>query len=343
MSRAVGRAVLTGLLLAPAVLSACASGPPPLTPEQVRSAHPTPPTPEPTVVPATHLLDRAYVAGGDEAQKLDLTVPGGYRGPRPVVVFIHGGAWKEGDRGSFERRDGTNFAALRTRLLEQGWATASIGYRFTDVARMPAQLHDAKAAVRWLYAHAGRYGLDRDRIAVVGESAGGHLAQLVGDTRGDAAAEGTLGVTNGAKSDVVAVVSYYGVADLRRLVADRVAAGCGTGDAGRASPEGRLIGADPAAPAAARAADAASPIGHVSPSSAPTFFLHGRRDCVVPAAQSRRAAQALTSAGVPAQVETIDAGHADPRFFTTPALQDRVVDFLTRYLGAPDRTADPTT
>lgn len=317
-------------MLAAAALTGCAASPP-LTPEESRSMHPTP-SGTAASVSAQHVLDVPYVADGEPEQRLDLTVPGGHRGPRPVVLFIHGGAWQDGHRRSFESSEGSNFQALRAKLLARGWATASIGYRFTTKARMPAQLQDVKAATRWVSAHAGRYGLDRERIAVVGESAGGHLAQLLGTTRGVAAAEGDLGVTDGASSRVVAVVSYYGVSDLRHLVADRVAAGCGEGSAGVRSPEGLLIGADPASREGKAAAEAASPIAHVTAESAPTLFLHGTADCVVPQAQSERAAARLRQAGVEAQVSTIDAGHAEAAFYTTPRLQREVLDFLGRRL-----------
>ena len=315
------------------LLTGC-TGAPALSPEERRSLHPTPTTPIQTPVAPQHLVGRPYVKNGHEAQVLDLTVPGGHVGPRPVVVFIHGGAWASGSRSMWESSEGANFAALRARLLERGWATVSVDYRLTDTARMPAQLHDVKAAVRWVHAHAGRYGLDRDRIAVIGDSAGGHLAQLLGTTRGRPEFEGELGTKNGARSDVVAVVSYYGVTDLRRLVADRVAAGCGRGDAGRTSPEGRLLGVEPAARSSAAKANAASPIGHVTPQAAPTLMFHGKQDCVVPAAQSERMAGELDAAGVPTELVLVEgARHADPVFFTRPDMQQQALDFLARHLG----------
>lgn len=328
-TRITGASVMA---LAVGVNIACAAAAP-LTAEQYRTLHPTTDVSASTPVAAAHVTDQPYVAGGDKAQQLDLTVPGGRVGPRPVVVFIHGGAWQTGDKGSFESSDGQNFQALRSTLLDRGWATVSVGYRLSSQAQFPAQLHDVKAATRWISAHAGRYGLDRTRIAVVGESAGGHLAQLLGTTRGQASSEGTLGVFGGASSNVVAVVSYYGVSDLGHIVSDRVAAGCGTGSAGASSPEGKLLGGDPLAPAMAAATQLASPVSHISKTSASTFYLHGRQDCTVPAAQSQRAAAAMAKVGVPAKVTLIDAQHAEAKFYTTPALRDQTVAFLRTYLG----------
>ncbi|MBO3137118.1 alpha/beta hydrolase fold domain-containing protein [Dermatophilus congolensis] len=320
-------AALAGILLT----SACAV---PLTPQEYASQHPTV-TAQPTPITPQHLLDQPYVAKGDPRQRLDLTVPPGQKGRIPVVMFIHGGAWSGGDPRSFESSKNANFAALRSALLAQGWATASIGYRLTPGAVMPAQLHDVKAATRWLHAHAGRYGLDPQRIAVIGESAGGHLAQLLGTTRGNPSAEGTIGITK-ASSSVAAVVSLYGVSDLITLVKHRVDAGCGPGDHGPDSPEGKLIGGkDPADAANADAADAASPITQTSRNSAPTLFLHGTHDCIVPQAQSERAATALRNNQVNTEVHLIDAGHADPTFYTTPEIRAHIITFLKHHFTTP--------
>ena len=313
------------------LLTGC-TGAPALSPEERRSLHPTPTTPIQTPVAPQHLVGRPYVKNGHEAQVLDLTVPGGHVGPRPVVVFIHGGAWASGSRSMWESSEGANFAALRARLLERGWATVSVDYRLTDTARMPAQLHDVKAAVRWVHAHAGRYGLDRDRIAVIGDSAGGHLAQLLGTTRGRPEFEGELGTKNGARSDVVAVVSYYGVSDLSRVVPDRLDAGCPRGQSGVASPEGRLVGVDPESPRDAEVVRRANPTTYVGVTSPPTLLLHGRRDCLVPPQQSARLYRLLRGFGVPAEYVTLDAPHGGPRFHTTPSMTRQVVRFLDRHL-----------
>lgn len=261
--------------------------------------------------------DQRYVPGGGAAQCLDLLIPE-EDAARPVVVFIHGGAWRSGSRTQFDDADGPGFVALRDVLVAQGWATVSVDYRLTSEAQMPAQLDDVAAAVRWVRSSAGEFGLDAERIAVVGESAGGHLAQLLG--------------TTGEGGAVRAVVSYYGVSDLAGLVADRVATGCGRGEAGRRSPEGLLIGADPAAPAAADVAAQASPLTHVSSSSAPTLFLHGLQDCVVPHLQSERAHAAMQAAGAESELVLVDGGHAEPHFFSSPDLQQSAIIFLARHL-----------
>ncbi len=102
---------------------------------------------------------------------LDLYLPEGVSNP-PLLVYIHGGAWMAGSRKGVPFRW----------LVNDGFALASISYRFTDVAAYPAQIQDCKAAVRWLREHAAEYGYDAKRIGVLGESAGGHLAVLMGTT-----------------------------------------------------------------------------------------------------------------------------------------------------------------
>src|SRR6187431_2278789 len=113
--------------------------------------------------------DLAYVTGGHPRQRLDLYLPP-ESGSAPLIVWIHGGAFRMGskeDRVPFE-------------MLEQGYAIASLNYRLSQHAHFPAQIEDCKAAVRWLRAHADSYWLDQSRFASWGESAGGHLAAMLG-------------------------------------------------------------------------------------------------------------------------------------------------------------------
>ncbi|WP_409484838.1 alpha/beta hydrolase fold domain-containing protein [Arsenicicoccus dermatophilus] len=284
--------------------------------------------------PGAVLRDVDYVGDRSRSHRLDLHLPA-TPGVHPLVVFVHGGAWRTGDKALL---DGTAHSIgvehLRDVLLAQGYAVASVNYRLTGEAHFPAQIHDVKAAIRHLRGEAPRLRLDPERIAVMGESAGGHLAQLaglLGPTRARAGGpdlEGALG-RSGGSSAVKAVVALYGVADLPHLLADRTAAGCPPSDLG---PETALVGVDPSTPAGAAPGTLASPLHHVHPGAPPMLLLHGRQDCVVPMAQSQRLAQALTRAGVPAPVVLVDAGHADQAFYTRPDLQRQVVAFLRAHL-----------
>ena len=144
--------------------------------------------------------------------QLDLWVPAGAT-PPPLVVWIHGGAWLIGDRRYLPETLRPN--QLFDELLAAGLAVATIDYRLSHEAKFPAQLHDAKAAVRYLRTHADLLGIDTTRIGVWGESAGGHLAAMVGLTGQRPDLEGNLGVL-GPSSAVDVVVDWYGPADMER-------------------------------------------------------------------------------------------------------------------------------
>ena len=129
------------------------------------------------------LKDLPYVENGHARNKLDLYLPKDAKGPLPVVVWVHGGAWRAGSK------DGCRAAWL----TGKGYAVASINYRLSQHAVFPAQIEDCKAAIRWLRANAGKYHFDPDHIGVWGESAGGHLVALLGTTGGAKELEGKGG------------------------------------------------------------------------------------------------------------------------------------------------------
>ncbi|WP_164702660.1 alpha/beta hydrolase, partial [Modestobacter sp. KNN46-3] len=206
-----------------------------------------------------------------------------------------------------------------------GIAVASLDYRLSGEAVWPAQLHDAKAAVRWLRARAAELGVDADRIASWGESAGGHLAELLGLVT-DPALEGEIGVT-GPSSAVSAVAAWYAPSDVAAVATD-----IGNDPADPASREAQLIGAPVSA--AADLAAQASPITHVSPAAPPVLLLHGRADRFVATAQSQRLHDALTAAGTDVELHTYDG--ADHMWLGAPDAAtdalDRTITFLRRHL-----------
>ncbi len=336
--RLVGRGLcvrLGGGALALALLAGCGAAPA-ASPAPDASGAPSPvpgslaaPTPAaPTLVPRPGAtLAEVRYADTDGVQRLDLHLPA-RPGPWPVVVFVHGGSWALGDK---EMPAGTGYGALREALLAQGWAVASVQYRFSARATFPAQLHDVKAAVRFLRAHAVDLDLDAERVALAGDSAGAHLAQLAALTADDPAWEGTVGVT-GPSSAVRGVVSFYGVSDLANVGADLTAAGCPLPAAGTAVVAA-LLGADPTRGAGLAAAVAASPVTHAGARRVPMLLIHGTEDCVVPPAQSRRLASALSAAGTPVELALVTAGHIDGRLYAPEVLDGRVVPFLARVLG----------
>ena len=257
--------------------------------------------------------------------------------PVPLVVWIHGGAFQLGDR----RELPPTFApdSVFRLLNEAGIACATIDYRHALEAPFPAQLHDIKAAVRYLRGHADVLGIEPDRIGAWGESAGGHLAALLGVTGGREDLEGGLGV-QGHSSAVSAVVDFYGVSSLPDMPPMDVPAGLMSGALVAAVPPGMnlepgpmLVGgtADPALLAAA------SPLGYVSAGAPPFLLIHGDSDGLVPHAQTDLLAAGLAEAGVEHEVVTIKGG--DHCFFGAEDQVDAIlaaaVGFFSDKLGRP--------
>lgn len=248
---------------------------------------------------------------------LDLHLPPS--GPeRPVILFIHGGAWMFGSRthGGPAFEDG-----FFERLVLAGFAVASVDYRLSGEAIFPAQLHDVKAAVRWLRRHASEHGLDGRRIVAWGESAGAHLAALLGLTGAD---------LDGAEesSEVAAVIAWYGPADLTTMQA-QMPPGASVEHETPESPEGRLIGGRISE--LHDAAIAASPIGHVRPGAPPFQIKHGVDDRIVPCAQSEQLAAALRTAGVSVDTEWIEgADHVWAGITDLRAIFDDSVEFAKK-------------
>ena len=149
--------------------------------------------------------DLLYATADGQQLKLDLYLPAKTNTPPPLMVWIHGGGWKNGDKAN------VNPAILR--LSTEGYAVASINYRLKDLSIHPKNIHDCKGAVRWLRAHAEQYGYDPQRVAVGGGSAGGHLALLLGLSAGFQELEGTVGGNTNQSSSVSAIVDFYGPSD----------------------------------------------------------------------------------------------------------------------------------
>lgn len=245
-------------------------------------------------------LDQPYAGTTDPRQRLDLYLPlTRRRGPLPVILYLHGGGWLQGDKA-----DG---AARLMDFVRDGWyAGVSVGYRLSGEAPWPAPLHDVKAAVRWVRGNADRLGLDPARIGVWGRGAGAHLALLLGTTSNAPRLEGTLGDHRQEPSRVSAVANFFGVTDLPALVGASSDIDRRRADA----PEALLLGG----PVRERLALAreASPVAHVAAGGPPVLTVHGTLDRVAPFSQAVRLDEALHRAGVPSYLVTIDGGgHGD--------------------------------
>ncbi|HEX5264066.1 MAG TPA: alpha/beta hydrolase fold domain-containing protein [Phenylobacterium sp.] len=254
--------------------------------------------------------DLAYAGTTDPRQALDVYLPKqpSVHGPLPVIAYIHGGGWSTGSK--------TLGSALLAKMVDGGrFAGVSIGYRLSWQAPWPAQIDDAKAAIRWIRAHAREYNLDPNRICLFGVSAGAQMAVKVGLTNGVAANEGKLGPNLRQSSRVQCVIDELGPMDLRN-----------SGPGGATNPIVELLGGTSAEkPDLARDA---SPILDVNAKAPPFLIIAGNKDPFVPYQQSVALADALGKVGAPVLFQTVDGGgHGDFGAART-VVEDRMRLFL---------------
>ncbi len=258
--------------------------------------------------------DIQYATVDGKALLLDLYLPEGVPSP-PLVVWIHGGAWT---RGSKDR--------VPPHFVEAGFATASIEFRQSTEAKFPAQIHDIKAAIRFLRAKASQYGYTTGRIAISGSSSGGHLAALVGVTSGVAALEGNIGDHFDQSSAVQAIIDYYGPTNFMTILDQSTPHGLSV----RVPALDRLIGGRPeAVPELARLA---SSVNHVDPGDPPLLLFHGDQDPQVPINQSHELHGAYKRTGLPVTFFVVHgAAHGGPEFFEPEPLRE-AISFLRQTL-----------
>lgn len=273
--------------------------------------------------------DVAYLASENPRHRLDIYTPASSKDV-PVVVFMHGGSWAFGDK-SLVHPEGA-LGQYTTFLLNHGYAVASVNYTLVGQSSFPAQVQDVKAALGYLRDNADFFGIDSDRMVMMGDSAGGHLALAVGTSRGDPALshDGQLGLDEGVR----AVVSFYGPTDATKYWDDRLASGCDLGITGPQSSMGTLLGGiDPVDPANYALARSASPALRAGPDAVPSLMLHGTSDCVVAWGQSLRMAQALDRAGVDERLIVVEGiGHSHPDFWNRDDLRIQVLRFLREHV-----------
>ncbi len=230
---------------------------------------------------------------------LDLYLPANRKSP-PLLLWVHGGAWRSGSRAN----------PPLAFLIEQGYAVASVDYRLSPVARFPAQIHDLKAAVRFLRARQSEYGYESRRVAVLGSSAGGHLAALVGMTNGHKELEGTVGMHPDQSSDVQAIVDYYGPTNFLTILKQSTPHGLSV----RQPALQLLLGGQP--DDRSDLARLASPVFHVDRADPPLLMLHGDQDPQVPINQSHELQGAYKQHALPVQLEVVHGGaHGGAAFF----------------------------
>lgn len=215
--------------------------------------------------------------------KLDVLRPRDLSGPPvPAIMHIHGGGWVKFGK----------WPVANVFLARAGFVTVSVDYRLAPGAIFPAQLHDVRAAVRWLQRTAGPLHVDQDRIGVWGISAGAHLAALLGTAAGGAGLDDAEG---GHAPAVQAVGNVCGPVDFFDPAMP-------FGD----EPFELLGGVWRERQALAALA---SPVRHVSAGAAPFLHLHGTHDTEVPVSQARRMHAALQAAGGRSELHELDGGH----------------------------------
>ena len=259
--------------------------------------------------------DVVYASVDGKDLKLDLYLPAGIESP-PLLVWVHGGAWSQGTK-----------ANVPMSFVKQGIATASIDFRQSTEARFPAQVHDIKAAIRFLRAHALAYGYRGAKIAIAGDSSGGHLAALVGVTNGHPQLEGRVGSELGQSSSVQAIVVYYGASNLMTILSQSTPFGLNM----RRPALEQLLGALPEQ--ARELAVLASPVSHVDGNDPPLLLLHGDQDPQMPVNQALELQGAYEKLGLDVHLDVVHgAAHGGDVFFAPEHLKP-VLEFLGRTIG----------
>ncbi|MCZ4521766.1 alpha/beta hydrolase [Rhodococcus ruber] len=272
------------------------------------------------------ISDIEYASADGTTLTLDLHIPAGSE-QAPVVLYFHGGGWQVGDKA----------ADTQNRLIplaERGVVVASVQYRFASQSLYPAQVHDAKAAVRWVRANGANFDLHVDRLGVWGASAGGYVASMLALTSGDAELEGTVGAHGDQDSSVQAAVAWFAPSDL-------------TMSSRRSPLESQLVPPPPEPPLFGidKVEDELDRVRRASPAwrahaAAPPFLLaHGDHDLLVAERESHTLHDALTRAGASSTLVTLGgAGHEGPEFDSAAHLA-LTAAFMQAHLTS-DRTTD---
>lgn len=248
--------------------------------------------------------------------------------PLPVVIFFYGGGWLVGDKA--------DVAPYVDGILARGFAIASVNYRYSYQEIFPAQIHDCKGAIRWLKANAEKYNLDPARVAVFGDSAGGHLAALVGTSADVPALEGDIGGNLKHDSSVQIVATFAGPTDLIAF----------TQEEPHSNSAAALFGApnwfslnlnDPDLVLLMQSAD---PATHASINDPPAHIVHGADDVTVPPSQAQHLHDALIAVGATSTLHLLTGvAHKIPLTAYEPIF-DAFAELLITPLTAGDINAD---
>lgn len=258
------------------------------------------------------IVTKNILYGGEGDKKLALDIYKLKEQSNPdLLVWIHGGAWHSGSKEN-----------PPLGLLGYGYALASIDFSLSTVKIFPAQVHEIKAAIRFLRANAGKYGFKPGKIIIWGSSSGGHLASLVATTNNNKELEGDIGNYTGTSSSVQGCIDYFGPTNFLTILNQSTPHGLNV----RLPALAILLG-KPVEQATALA-KLASPVYHVDAGDPPLFIVHGEQDVQVPINQSIELMSAYMSNQLKVHIEFIpNAGHSDPACFKKELL-DKVDKFL---------------
>ena len=266
------------------------------------------------------LKDIPYAQLDGRVLLVDLYLPRDTPEP-PLLIWVHGGAWSRGSKDSVGPLG----------LTSAGYAIASVDFRLSGEAPFPAQIHDIKAAIRFLRAEASTYGYNAERMAIAGSSSGGHLAAFVGVTNGHAELEGEVGDHLDRSSSVQAIVDYYGPTNLASILPQSTPHGLSV----REPALDLLLGGQP--DAVPELAELASVVTHLDATDPPLFILHGDQDPQVPINQSHELHGAYKELGLTVYFEVVHgAAHGGPAF-NDAERQELVRRFLEKSLRAASR------
>ena len=246
----------------------------------------------------------------------------------PAVVFVTGGGFINANRA--------NGLQERMRLADEGYLVASITYRVAPTAKFPEPLEDVKAAIRYLRANADKFNIDKERIGIIGGSAGGYLSAMAGTTSGTRTFD--KGENIQESSNVKCAVDLFGLSDLTCVGEDFSAAvkaqhkSAGATEALWVNGSPVFGGRDGGILADPQAAEAANPIHYISASSAPMLLMHGSADKVVSPSQTDHLFQALRQKGIPSERYVIPNAAHGGIYWVQDKVMDVIVDFFNTYL-----------
>jgi acetyl esterase/lipase len=249
---------------------------------------------------------------------LDIYSPSDSKGNVPLVIWVHGGGWMTNDKYA----DMGYMKNTVRSFIEKGYALASIDYRYSTTAIFPAQIQDCYQAIEFLYLNATKYKLDKDKFALIGFSAGGHLASLLGLSSNDNVTEFYPGKKK-TNFKIRAVLDFYGPSDFLAMV--------GRGDPDmKGDPISTLLGSSPIRRPDISAM--ASPCTYVDKDDPPFFIVHGEKDDAVPYQQSVLLQSYLNLVHVKNELIVVKGAPHFGEMFDAEEIRTKLFDFLIKHM-----------